>query len=105
MTVKGISSPKFFGNTKFKQKKMYGFLKETFADFEPEEKQQVIQALSHEAELKSQQDADTSDTANITAGKTSIGDNCTGCHAFQDKGRGDEGKGPDLPATAAASGS
>ena len=31
--VKGISSPKFFGNTKFKQKKMYGFIKETFSRF------------------------------------------------------------------------
>ena len=30
LKVKGISSPKFFGNTKFKQKKMYGFIKETF---------------------------------------------------------------------------
>ena len=35
LTVKGITSPKFFGNTKFKHGKMYGFLKETFADYEP----------------------------------------------------------------------
>ena len=31
LSVKGISSPKFFGNTKFKRGKMFGFLKETFS--------------------------------------------------------------------------
>src|SRR5208337_3856481 len=64
MTVKGFTSPKFFGNTKFnpKQKsKMYEFLKETFADYDIKEKQQIIQALSHEAGLKSQADADSRD--------------------------------------------
>ena len=40
---------------------MYGFIKETFADFEAKEKQQIIQALSHEAGLKSQRDADARD--------------------------------------------
>ena len=42
LKVKGISSPRFFGNTKFKQKKMYGFIKETFADDEAKEQQQII---------------------------------------------------------------
>jgi ubiquinol-cytochrome c reductase cytochrome b subunit len=96
LKVKGISSPKFFGNTKFKQTKMYGFIKENFADFKPEEQQQVIETLSHEARLKSQQNADDHDTANITAGKAFIAENCTGCHAFQSKSRGDDGKGPEL---------
>ena len=67
----GISSPKFFGNTKFKQKKMYGFIKETFADFEANEKQQIIEALSHEAALKSQRDADAREAKNIAAGRRS----------------------------------
>ena len=30
LAVNGITSPKYFGNTKFKKKKMYGFIKETF---------------------------------------------------------------------------
>ena len=34
LTVDGISSGKFFGNTKFKHGKMYGFVKETFADYD-----------------------------------------------------------------------
>jgi ubiquinol-cytochrome c reductase cytochrome b subunit len=96
LTVKGISSPRFFGNTKFKQKKMYGFIKETFADFEAKEKEQIIEALSHEAGLKSQRDADTRDLANITAGDKLIADNCTDCHTFHGKGGGTGAKGPDL---------
>ena len=88
LTVKGISSPKFFGNTKFKQKKMYGFLKETFADFKAKEQQQIILALSHEAGLKSQRDADARDAANIAAGKDLIAENCTDCHAFHSQSKG-----------------
>jgi ubiquinol-cytochrome c reductase cytochrome b subunit len=88
-----ISSPKFFGNTKFKQAKMYGFIKEHFADFEPEEKQQVILALSHEAALPSQADADVRDKTIIEAGRAFITDNCTECHTFHDHGTA---SGPDL---------
>ena len=58
LSVKGITDSKFFGNTKFKQKKMYGFIKETFADLEAKEQQQIIQSLSHESLLKSQREAD-----------------------------------------------
>ncbi len=47
---------------------MYGFIKETFADYEADEKQQVIQALSHEAALKSQSDADANGAKIIAAG-------------------------------------
>ena len=96
LTVKGIASPKYFGNTKFKQKKMFGFIKETFADFEAKEKQQIIQALSHEAALKSQRDDDTRDQTNITAGTALITDNCTDCHAFHSQSKGTGAKGPDL---------
>jgi ubiquinol-cytochrome c reductase cytochrome b subunit len=96
LTVKGISSPKFFGKTKFKQKKMYGFIKDTFADFEANERQQAVQALSAEAALKSQVDADARDKTNITAGKKFITENCTECHAFHNQSKGTGAKGPDL---------
>ena len=96
LTVKGISSPKFFGNTKFKQAKMYGFIKETFADFEAKDKEEIIAALSHEAALKAQQDADGRDAANITAGNKLIAEDCADCHTFHGKGGGAGGKGPDL---------
>jgi ubiquinol-cytochrome c reductase cytochrome b subunit len=94
LQVQGISGSKFFGNTKFKQKKMYGFIKDTFtAGFTAAEKQQVIQALSHEAQLKSQSDADANDAKNIAAGNSLIKDNCTDCHTFHGKGTA---SGPDL---------
>lgn len=89
----GISDPKFFGNTKFKQKKMYGFIKDTFADYEPGEKQQVIDALSHEAGLKSQSEADARDAKIIAEGVSFIRDNCTECHTFHGRGTA---SGPDL---------
>jgi len=95
MEVKGISGPRFFGNTKFRHGKMYEFVKDTFTDYKPEEKEQIIQALSHEAGLKSQRDADAADRIKIAAGTQLIKENCSGCHAFHDK-RGDEGKGPTL---------
>ncbi len=98
MQVKGFISPKYFGNTKFTPKnksKMYEFLKETFADYEAKEKQQIIQALSQEAGLKSSSDADADDKTRGDAGYKLIKENCSGCHAFHAK-RGDDGKGPDL---------
>jgi len=92
----GISSPKFFGNTKFKQRKMYGFIKETFADYDPKEQQQIVEALSHEAGLKSQVDTDSRDASEITAGKKLIAENCTECHAFHSTRKGTGARGPDL---------
>jgi ubiquinol-cytochrome c reductase cytochrome b subunit len=89
----GIATDRFFGNTKFKQKKMYGFIKETFSDYEPAERQQVIHALSHEAALKSQAEADSRDKAAINAGSKFIAENCTECHTFHGKGTA---SGPDL---------
>jgi ubiquinol-cytochrome c reductase cytochrome b subunit len=101
MTVKGdkegFAGPRFFGNTKFKRGKMYEFIHDTFADYKPEEKEQIIQALSHEADLKSQREADARDKEKIAAGVQLIKDNCSGCHAFHGK-RGEDGKGPTLTA-------
>jgi mono/diheme cytochrome c family protein len=93
LTVQGIKSPKFFGNTKFKQKKMYGFIKETFADYEAKDKEQIIEALSREAALKPQSDADARDAKDIAAGKKLIAENCVECHTFHGKGTA---SGPDL---------
>jgi ubiquinol-cytochrome c reductase cytochrome b subunit len=95
LTANGISSPKNFGNTKFKHGKMYEFIKETYAGFKPNEKEQIVAALSREADLKSQREADTGDEKKFAAGRQLIKENCSGCHAFHDK-RGDEGKGPML---------
>jgi ubiquinol-cytochrome c reductase cytochrome b subunit len=90
LTVKGISSDKFFGNTKFRRAKMYGFVKETFADYDDDEKKQIIAALAHEAQLKRDKHAADKD---ITAGAKLIGENCAECHTFHGKGTH---SGPDL---------
>ncbi len=93
LTAKGISSPKFFGHTKFKQGEMYGFLKDSFAELEAKEREQIILALSHEAKLKSQRDIDAQSSADIEAGTKLIGENCNSCHKFHGEGTA---SGPDL---------
>jgi ubiquinol-cytochrome c reductase cytochrome b subunit len=96
MTKDGIGRPKFFGNTKFKRGKMYEFVKDTFADYDEKEKKQIIAALSHEASLKSQSDADASSKADIAAGMKLITENCTECHVFHGPDKRADAKGPDL---------
>ena len=84
-----IDSPQYFGNTKFKDGKMSKFVKKDVAAFSPEQQaqlQKVIAALSAEAALKSQQDADQRDAAIIAEGKTLIASEamrCTECHQFR----------------------
>ena len=99
MTTQGFKSAKYFGHTKFtpeNKSKMYEFLQETFSGFEKAEKQQVIRAVSFEAGLKPQRNADTRamPRTSLPAGNF-IKDNCGGCHAFHGK-RGEDGKGPKL---------
>ena len=65
LTVKGIGSDKFFGMTKFRRAKMYGFVKETFTDYDDDEKKQIIAALAHEAQLRRDKPAAEKD---VTAG-------------------------------------
>lgn len=89
-----VDSAHYFGSTKFKDGKMVKWVKKN-AD-EPKEQEQlkkVIAALSAEAQLKSQRDADVRDTDLIKQGlELARGDvACTDCHAF--------GK-PDADATA-----
>lgn len=90
LTVKGISSDKFFGKTKFRRSKMYGFVKETFSDYDDGDKKQIIAALAHEAQLLRDKPAAGKD---VTAGAKLISENCTECHTFHGKGTH---SGPDL---------
>jgi len=92
-----VDSLHYFGGTKFKDGKMVKWVKKN-AD-EPKEQEQlkkVIAALSAEAQLKSQRDADARDADLIKQGRELLrGDvACTDCHAF---GRPDpDATGPDL---------
>jgi ubiquinol-cytochrome c reductase cytochrome b subunit len=94
-----VDSPHYFGGTAFKDGKMSKFVKEEVAGFGDAEKADLakaIVALSAEAQLKSQREADRRDEAVIEAGtKALIGDTlgCMECHRFHDNGEADA---PDL---------
>ena len=90
---KGIRSPKYFGNTKFKNKQMVGFVVETLSSNEKSETEQIVMALSAEAGLTSQREADEHDAAEIAKGRTVLSSECTDCHMFHGKGTS---KGPEL---------
>lgn len=95
-----ISSPHYFGGTKFKDGKMAKFVKKDVGGFSPEQKEQlkkVIAALSAEASLKSQREMDQREDALINEGRVLIASNpmrCTECHQFQKKD--EEATAPDL---------
>ncbi len=94
-----ILSSDYYGNTKLRKGGMANFVKETLGSLDEDEKknlQQVIIALSAEAQLPSQQEIDARDAAIIEEGRKSLADDfsCTDCHKFHDKGK--LGNAPDL---------
>jgi len=89
MDPEKISGPDYFGGTKFKDGKMAKFVKKDIARFSAEEKEQLkktIIALSAEAELKGQREADKRDEAIIVEGRALLAGSsmhCTDCHQFR----------------------
>jgi ubiquinol-cytochrome c reductase cytochrome b subunit len=83
-----IAGTNYFGGTKFKDGKMARFVKRDVAGFAPEEKEKlkkVLLAISAEAQLQSQREADRRDAALITEGKALVASEemrCTECHQF-----------------------
>jgi ubiquinol-cytochrome c reductase cytochrome b subunit len=103
---KQIVGPDYFGNTKFRNGKMVGFVKETLAELDDEQKANLtkaIAALSAEANLPSQRDLDKKDAAMIEEGRRLIADDfgCTDCHKYRDKPGA--GEAPDLAGYGSAS--
>jgi ubiquinol-cytochrome c reductase cytochrome b subunit len=98
-----VTSPHYFGGTKFKEGKMVKYVREDIAAFTDDQKkllQKTIAALSAEARLKSQREIDQRDEAIIEQGtRALIGDamGCMECHKFHDNGD-DSGIAPDLTA-------
>ncbi len=94
-----IDTPHYYGGTKFKDGKMVDFVKEDVASFDDEYKKMLAEALialSAEARLKAQSDADKRDEGIIERGtKALMGDTlgCMECHKFHDAG---EETAPDL---------
>jgi ubiquinol-cytochrome c reductase cytochrome b subunit len=102
-----VASPHYFGNTPFADGEMVQFVQtdigELRSDMESEELaefnrelEDVVIALSAEAGLPAQHDADEADAARIQTGRAAMVDAfaCTQCHQFHDQGM--PGKGPDL---------
>jgi ubiquinol-cytochrome c reductase cytochrome b subunit len=82
-----ISTTNYFGGTKFKDSKMCKFVKKDVAGYTQEQQEQlkkVIDAVSGEAKLKSQQADDLRDKTLVTDGCNLIKDamKCTDCHQF-----------------------
>ena len=90
---KAIAGPRYYGNTKFKKGKMVDYVKNTMKDADPKDVEQYIVALSAEAGLKSQHDADVRDAGEIAKGSALMATDCTDCHTLGDKGAS---KGPDM---------
>jgi ubiquinol-cytochrome c reductase cytochrome b subunit len=82
-----ISTPHYFGATKFADGKMARFVKKDVAKYSPEEKEKlrkVIAAVSAEAQLKAQRALDQMEQAEIVQGRALLSNelNCTECHQF-----------------------
>src|SRR5260221_8003502 len=86
-----IDTPNYFGNSKLREGKMMKFVKKDVAAYSPEQKQnlkKVIAALSAEAGLRAQRDADNADAAMIVEGTNLLASadmRCTECHQFHKK--------------------
>jgi ubiquinol-cytochrome c reductase cytochrome b subunit len=82
-----IATVRYFGGTKHKDGKMAGFVNKKVAKYSAEQKEElkkVIIAVSSEARLRSQLDADARDASAINEGRSLLkGDiACTDCHQF-----------------------
>ncbi len=86
---KQISGPQYFGGSKQKTGKMAGFVKETFAELDDDQKKDLakaVAALSAEAHLPSQKELDAKDAKMIEEGRKQIVEfGCTDCHKFHEK--------------------
>ena len=86
-----VATPPYFGATAHKAGKMSKFVQSSVAVFTPEKKEQlqkIVAAVSAEAQLKSQRDADQRDDALIKDGREMLADGklrCTECHQFHKK--------------------
>lgn len=90
-----ISTAKFYGNTRFASGIMATYVKGHFGKLEEEKRQAIIAALSAEAQLKTQAEADHRGPDLIRRGKELlVSEECTRCHRFHDQGA--DGDAPDL---------
>jgi ubiquinol-cytochrome c reductase cytochrome b subunit len=92
-----IASSNYFGGTKFANGKMVKFVKKDAAEFTQDQVKQIAAALSAEAQLPGQAEADKSDVTLIEAGRQFMNSEtarCTECHQFRKKD--EDATAPDL---------
>lgn len=94
-----IGGPEFFGNTAFANGEMVGYVEDMLSDLAEDEQEEIESlaiALSAEADLPAQREADAKDEDRIEEGREFISDlyGCTDCHKFHDAGS--LGGAPDL---------
>ena len=93
---KHIGTTNYFGGTKFADGKMVKFVKKDAEKFAPQ-LNSIVAALSAEAQLPAQADADQRDATLIESGRAFIATDtarCTECHQFRKKD--EEATAPDL---------
>lgn len=94
-----IAGPRYFGATAHKGGRMVKYVKTKVAAFSPEQKaslRYVLDAVSAEAGLKTQQKADAAEASDIAIGRTAFSDSltCGECHNFHS--HDDNATAPDL---------
>jgi ubiquinol-cytochrome c reductase cytochrome b subunit len=92
-----IASSNYFGGTKFADGKMVKFVKKDAAKFTQEQVNQIAAALSAEARLPAQTEADLRDAALVEEGRKFMVTEtarCTECHQFRKKD--EDATAPDL---------
>ena len=96
-----IQHPEFFGDTVHKEGEMASFVQDSLSELDAEQKtklEQVVKALSAEAQLVSQHqdDADADAAGDLAAGRTAMSEEfgCLDCHKLHDEG--ELGSAPDL---------
>jgi ubiquinol-cytochrome c reductase cytochrome b subunit len=94
-----VATTNYFGATAHTNGRMVKFVRDRVSAFTPERKEQltkVIVAVSSEAGLPAQREADARDAALIDEGRVAFSDDvsCANCHQFRNKD--EEATGPDL---------
>ncbi len=89
-----IDQNAYFGNTAHREGKMVKWVKEHMATFSEDETEDIVIALSAQAQLRNQAEQDSSEQQRIDRGNAMINAHCTECHRFGSKGSW--GAAPDL---------
>lgn len=96
LNSKRIDGADYFGHTSHSEGEMVEFVNDTMSEWPAEDVEKVVAALSAEAKLESQIEADKKGAAMIEAGRKIIEneEHCVMCHKFHDAG--EMGMAPDL---------